>query len=202
MDVEDPTDEVETEQEQATEQETQGSEPGAEDEALREPGKKALAEERKARKAAEHEIAALKEQLSAKDKSPEEQELDRVRQEATSAAVAKANQRIIRTELKAAAKGRLQSPELALKLVDLDGIEVDDDGEIDSAEIESRIDALLEQYPGLAANAKRFQGGADQGAQKKAGPSQLSRDDLKKLTPEQVLKADREGRLDKLKGKL
>lgn len=94
--------------------------------------------------------------------------------EAEKAAIAKANTKILRAEVKAAAAGKLANPALAVKLLDLSKFEVDDDGEVDQTELAEAIDELLRDEPYLAAEKpKRFQGGADQGARKKPKPASL-----------------------------
>lgn len=76
-----------------------------------------------------------------------------------------------------------------------------DDGKVDVESIEDALADLLKKKPHLAAaTAKRFQGGADGGARKGSKPDQLTRDDLKKMTPEQIVKAQDEGRLNELMG--
>lgn len=163
--------------------------------------KKALVTERNARKAAESALKALQQQLADKDKPAEEQAIAERIRVATTEATSKANQRLIAAEVRAAATGKVKNPALALKLIDTSGIDVSDDGEVDSDALNDAITTLLAEYPELAADGSKFGGGADQGAKGKASkPSQLSRQDLTKLTPDEVLQADRDGRLDTLKG--
>ncbi|MFI1021270.1 hypothetical protein [Streptomyces olivaceus] len=127
---------------------------------------------------------------------------DKVRRQAEAQALAKANGRILRAEVKAAAVGKLADPADAYKFLDLDQFEVDDDGNVDSDEVAEAIDDLIKSKPYLAAaTAKRFQGTGDGGAARKAPrPKQLSRADLKTMTPEQIVKAKDDGRLNDLLG--
>lgn len=163
--------------------------------------KKALVAERTARKAAEKELAAFRAAAALKDKPAEEQALELARAEGRTEGTAKGNERLIRAEVKAAATGKVKNPALALKLIDMSGIDVDEDGEVDSDALNDAITALLAEYPELAADGSKFGGSADQGAKGKAHkPSQLTRQDLTKLTPDEVLQADRDGRLNTLKG--
>ena len=163
--------------------------------------KKALAAERKARKDAERKFRDLSVEHEAAGKPADEQELDRVRREATTEATGKANTRIIRAEVKAAAVGKVKNPALALKLIDTSGIDVDDDGEVDSDALQAAIADLLTEYPELAADAARFQGGADQGAKgKTAKPSQVTQQELDSMSSAEVNTARREGRLKTLLG--
>jgi hypothetical protein len=71
--------------------------------------------------------------------------------QAEAAAVAKANQRIVRAEVRAAAAGRLSDPADALSFLDLEQFEVDDDGQVDADEIGDAITDLLNRKPYLAA---------------------------------------------------
>jgi hypothetical protein len=125
-----------------------------------------------------------------------------IRREAEQAASKKANTRILRSEIRAAATGKLADPKDALTFLDLEQFEVDENGEVDSDEIADAIDELVKNKPYLAAaTAKRFQGTGDGGAARKAGkPKQLTENDLKTMTPEQIVKAQDEGRFDDLLG--
>ena len=192
------TESTETEDEQTVEveqsEETEKPDPNA-------GAKKALVTERTARKAAEKELARIKAELALKDKPAEEQALEAARAEARTEATEKANARIVRAELKAAATGKVKNPALALKLIDASEIEVGDDGEVDSDAINQAITDLLEQYPELAADGSKFTGSADQGAKGKTSkPAQLSRLDLEKLSPAQIVAAQASGQLNDLLG--
>lgn len=76
-----------------------------------------------------------------------------------------------------------------------------DDGQVDVEAIEDALADLLKKKPHLAAKAdRRFTGSADGGARKGSKPDQLTRDDLKKMTPAQIEKARNDGRLNELMG--
>jgi hypothetical protein len=162
---------------------------------LGDKGKRALASMKGKWRSERDKRRALEQQLV--DKSSED-EAGKARRELEGAALAKANARILRAEVKAAAKGVLADPADAYKFLDLDQFEVDDDGNVDPEEIAEAIDGLVKSKPYLAAaTAKRFQGTADGGAARKAArPKQLTRADLKSMTPAQIVKAKAEGRLD------
>lgn len=100
-----------------------------------------LKSERERRIAAEAKAAA----------APEGDEAEKVRHEAESAALAKANTRIVRAEVKAAAAGKLNDPTDALNFLDLSQFEVDDDGDVDTDEINEAIAELVRTKPYLAA---------------------------------------------------
>lgn len=80
---------------------------------------------------------------------------ERVRAEAERDAIAKANTRILRAEVKAAATGRFADTADALAFLDLSEFDVDEDGAVDGDEIRAALDDLLARKPHLAA-----QGGA------------------------------------------
>ncbi|WP_327268804.1 hypothetical protein OG233_14100 [Streptomyces sp. NBC_01218] len=164
---------------------------------LGDKGKRALASMKGKWRAERDRARELAERLAEKDGADES---EKVRREAESAALSKANSRIIRAEVKAAAKGVLADPADAYKFLDLDQFEVDENGDLDSDEVTEAINELIKSKPYLAAaTAKRFQGTGDGGAARKAGrPKQLTRADLKSMSAEAIDKARVDGRLDDL----
>lgn len=100
-------------------------------------------------------------------------EAEATRREVESAALSKANNRIVRSEVKAAAKGVLADANDAFRFLDLDQFEVDDDGDVDEDEIAAAIADLVEKKPYLAAQGgKRFQGTGGGGArERKSAPT-------------------------------
>ena len=179
-------------------------------EALRDEGKRALdrmkAERNewkaKARKA-EKRVADLLERVEALDNGGRVDEAAKAAREAEAAAIAKANERILKAEIKAAAAGKLADPSDALRFLDLSDFEVSPEGDVDAEAIAEAIDGLVKSKPYLsAATVRRFQGSADGGARKgPQEPSQLTREDLKRMTPEEINKARIEGRLNDLLNK-
>ena len=111
-------------------------------------------------------------------------------------------QKILRAEIKAAAAGRFNDPADAYRFLNLEQFEVTEDGDVDSGEIETAIKSLLEEKPYLAKTQgeRRNKGSADFGYRKDNRPTQLSRDDLSRMTPQQILAAEKEGRLKQLTG--
>lgn len=163
--------------------------------------KKALRAEREARRAAEKERNTLKQQLEAKDKPAEEAALEAARREAEEAATARANERIVKAELRAAAAGKVSNLNALTRLVDVSQIEVSADGEPSADDISDAINQFLTDYPEFAADKSKFSGTADQGTKgKQAQKRQLTREDIKSMTPEQILKAQEEGLLSNLLG--
>ncbi|MFW3459697.1 hypothetical protein ACN24K_01720 [Streptomyces microflavus] len=166
---------------------------------LGDKGKRALASMKGKWRTERDKRRELEKQIADKDAGDEAAQ---ARREVEQAALSKANARIVRSEVKAAAKGVLADPGDAYKFLDLGQFEVDDDGNIDSDEIAEAIETLVKEKPYLAAApARRFQGTGDGGAARKASrPKQLTEGDLKKMTAEQIVKAQDDGRLDDLLG--
>lgn len=119
------------------------------------------------------------------------------RSEAETAAVGKANARLVKAEVRAAATGKLADPALALSMLDIDSFEVDADGEVDSAAITAAVDGLLTKYPYMAAQGgRRFEGTGDGGARNgTTQPAQITAAQVKTMTPEQIVEAQNKGLL-------
>lgn len=184
---------------------------GAGDDDLGDAGKRALSEERRARrdaerarKAAESERDELRAKLEANgsgkkdgDGAGDQPDAEQIRRDADKAATQRANERILRSEIRAAAAGKLADPADALAHLDLSKFEVGDDGTVDEQDIADAIGDLLKKKPYLsAATAGRFEGTGDGGARGKgAGPKQVTETEFKAMSHEQRVKARQEGRL-------
>jgi len=188
---------------------TEGIEQDTEGEAsLGDAGKKALDAMKAQRNAAtkdareyKAELARLREEAALKSKPAEEQALEQARSEARAEATKTANTRILRSELRAAAKGKLADPADAALYINLDDFDVNEDGEVDSAALDDAIDELIARKTHLAvANLRKFEGAGDQGAKREVKASQLSAKDIESMTPAEVNAARRAGRLDKALG--
>lgn len=178
--------------------------------ALGDAGKKALdamkAQRNEAKAEAKKvadELAALRAQVEGKQA---EFEAEKKARETETAALTKANERILKAEFRAAAAGKLNDPKDVLSFVDLSTFEVSVDGEVDGDAIAEAIDDLIKNKPYLAAQGKRFEGDADGGARKESRPSQLTKADVERLAKEgkhqEIETARQEGRLaDLLSGK-
>lgn len=176
------------------------------EEALGDPGKKALDAMKAERNQFRDELRSMKaefEAFKAKAEGREAeftaaQEAQRVKDEA----IAAANEKILRAEVKAAAKGVLADAGDAFKFLDLSGFEVGPDGDVDAEAISAALNDLIAQKPYLAAQSgPRFQGAADGGARNGGTkPSQLTQADLARMTPEEIVAAKKEGRLNDLMG--
>lgn len=174
-------------------------------------GQKALASERTARreaertaKAAADQAAALQQQiddLMAGQMSDQEKALEAARKEAADAARAEVDaqyrSRLDAADVKAAAVG-FANPAAAAKFLDIDSLKRDADGAIDQDALKAALAQVLEDEPYLAAG-KPSQGSAD-GGSRGGGPAQLTRDDLKTMTPEAIVEAKAAGQLATLLG--
>jgi len=192
------------------EEEIQKDDPTAEEvAALADPGKQALDRMKEQRETAKAQAAVLKTEVEAlraaaalRDKSAEEQDIEKAKTEARAEANQRANERILRADLRAAATGKLADPSDAALYLDLTKFDVSDDGETDSDALTEAIDDLLTRKPHLAAQKQtRFEAGADQGAKgKETKAAQITKDELKDMSPEAIVKAQAEARLKDLLG--
>lgn len=162
------------------------------EESLGDAGKKALDAMKADRNAArakaaeaEAEIARLRAVAEGKEA---EFKAEQERRAVEAAALGKANERIKKAEIRAAAAGKLNDPADALRYLDLDEFEVSDDGEVDTDAVKEAIDRLISTKPYLAvAQGTRFQGTADQGARKADAKSEEQKltEALESASPEQ-----------------
>lgn len=175
--------------------------------ALGDAGKKALDSmkakwraERDARRKLVEELEGLKAPKPASD--TDQPDAKEIKRQATREANVKANARILKSEIKAAAAGKLADPSDAFAYLDVSSFEVDENGDVDADEISDAIQDLLTRKPYLAATGRpNFQGSGDGGAARKAsGPSQLTRQDLRGMSPAAISKAKAEGRLNDVLG--
>jgi hypothetical protein len=173
---------------------------------LGDAGKKALdamkakwQRERDARKALADQVAKL---TASKDEKKDDQpDPDEIRKQAKAEAAAEVlkDRALDKVETKAAKK--FADPEDARALLASKVDDFIDDGKVDVDAIEEALADLLKKKPHLAATAeKRFAGSADGGARKGSKPDQLTRQDLKRMTPDQIVKAQADGRLSDLMG--
>lgn len=156
-----------------------------------------------ARKRLDH-MDEVEKQLAALQGKEAEYEKAKQLEQINADAVAKANQRVLKAEVRAAASGKLTDPEDALRYLDLAKFEVGENGEVDSTSIATAIDQLLESKPYLGKAETTPSGvqikppsGTRDGDNHKG---QLTRDDLKTMTPQQIVEAQNKGQLDDLLG--
>lgn len=175
--------------------------------ALGDAGKKALDAMKAERKAANDRAKELEAQLAALTAKVEGREAEHAAEqkarELDQARIAKADEKILKAEVRAAAKGVLADPADAFKFLDLSAFEVGADGEVDASALTDALNTLIEEKPYLAAQSgKRFQGTADGGARNDAAKvSQLSQSDMDRLSPEEKVAAYESGRFDSLLGR-
>lgn len=129
--------------------------------------------ERERREAAEAELERIRRE------SMSEQE--RAVAEARDAALRTANTRLRRAEvLLVASERRFHDPEDAAALIDLDSIDVDEDGNVDRQAVRDAIDELLERKPHLIASDESSSNGSPRGGADVTGGSEQPVDE----TPE------------------
>ena len=169
-------------------------------EALGDAGKKALdtmKAERNAERIRARDAEARAAELEAKLQGREAEFAAEVEKRKTQ------NEAILRAELKAAAKGKLADPTDAGLFINLSDFEVSESGDVDADALNAAIDDLVARKPHLGADkARRFDGDADTGPKGDGKPVQIrSREELSRMSPEEVVKAESEGRLDDLLGR-
>ncbi len=155
--------------------------------ALGDAGKRALDAERAAATEARRETAAAKaelDELRKKHMTDHEKAIEDARAEGAKSVTSKINERILLSEVRVAAAGKLADPADAVRLLDLSKFTVTDDGTVDTKAIQSAIDELVKSKPYLA-GAKPTGGSGDQGARGAAGNG-LTKEALKNMTQEQV----------------
>ena len=171
---------------------------------LGDAGKRALDAMKAERKAARDEAAKFKadfEALQAKVAGQEAEHAAKLERDKVQAdALGKANEYVLKAELRAAAAGKLADPADALLYIDLGSFEVGDNYEIDRSAVTAKIDELVKNKPYLAAQGgPRFQGGADGGArtdppgksiQEQITEAQKNRDSRLEIRLRQKLAAD------------
>lgn len=179
------------------------------EDALGDPGKKALDAMKQKLRDAERSVRESKAELAKRDAAAalkdlpaEEAALSEAEKRGEARATEAANKRILKSELKALATGKLADAADAALYINLDDFAVDDNGDADSEALNDAIAALLERKPHLAAQKQsRFDGAADQGAKgKDSRPSQLTQTELDRMSPAEVVTAQRSGRLNSLLG--
>jgi len=187
--------------------------PAADDKPLGSEGEKALQIWKDRAKAAETDAKRAKEleaeldQLRTSQMSEHEKALKEAAANARNETLSEVNQRLFAAELKAASVGKIADPELladpevAVRLLGLDGVPVTDSGDIDAEAISAAVDSFLESKPYLSGATPPGDGPAPldlgQGARgTQSTTSQLTKNDLVAMSPEQIDQARRDGRLD------
>ncbi len=142
---------------------------------LGDAGKKALDEERNARKTAEkqaRDAQAELDKIRASSMSDQEKAVAPAKAEGRDEALKTANERLVRAEVKAAAAGKLADPGDALGLLGDLTTFIDKTGDVDTKAITSAIDELVKTKPYLSAKPGNGAGeGGARGGNANSGPS-------------------------------
>lgn len=146
-------------------------------------------------KAANTELEQLRQ---GRDAAPD---VDALRSQLEADVAARMGRLVLSAEVRAAAAGKLSDPADALAMLDLSKLEVGSDGTIDQEKVSAAIAGLLEAKPYLAAQGgTTVRGSADGGTRNGSRPTQLTREQLKQMDPNQIEQARTEGRCDDLLG--
>ena len=192
---------VATEVEEATSEETPAAAPEPEQTTPSDATDwKAMA--RKHEKEAKQNREAARELAALKAKEQTDAERLAAERDAEREKVKAAVRRAVTAEVKSVASSlKFCDPSDALRMLDLDEY-TDESGEVDEAAIRSALEEIAAKKPYLLASseapAPARSGGPVGGGS--AVPSQLSREDLKDMSSDQIVKAKEEGRLNQLLG--
>jgi hypothetical protein len=180
----------------------QGEPEGADQ--LGDAGKKALDAMKTQRNKAREERNALKaelDKLRGAQATGDKPDADAIRTQAQAEARAEVLRERVLDRIEAKAARLFADPEDAVALLGRRADEFVDGGKVDNDELQQALEDLLAKKPHLAAaKPARFQGGADGGARKGSKPDQLTEQDLKRMTPQQIDQARLDGRLNDLLG--
>ncbi len=125
-------------------------------------GRRLIEAEREAAKTAKRALSPWRKLERDFQKSPDEirailegrdsqsTDADAIRREAESAAAQKVNARLVRAEVKALASATFADPSDAHLYIDVEDIDVNDDGEVDTKAIEDALKDVLRRKPHLA----------------------------------------------------
>lgn len=187
--------------------EAEAGKEGSEESGSEDTAKKTIAkvrgevkEERRLRREAEAELQKLRDAAESKDKPETEAAIERARKEGETAASKKFMERLLKSDIKTEAKGKLNDPEDALSFLKLDDFEADANGNFDPEEIAEAISDLLVKRPYLG-TAKQPTVTYDNGKGKSAPKGQYTKEQADAMTPEAYMDAYKAGRLKAVVGK-
>lgn len=166
-------------------------------------GQQAIDRMKAERNEAKKQLREAKAQLAelTKPKPDDKPDADAIRKAARAEAMAETLGDRALDKLEVRAAKLFADPDDARAMLAGRAAEFVDDGKIDTDAIDEALQDLLKRKPHLGAKPEsRFQGSADGGARKGSKPDQLTRDDLKKMSPDQIVKAKTDGRLANLMG--
>lgn len=174
---------------------------------LGDAGKRALDAEREARRAADARAKELEDKLAKfedANKSETERAIEKARKDADEAARAEVTtayeMRLVKADVRTRAAGKLADPGDAVQFLDLDELAKSEEGPDRDKAIDAAIAELVKSKPYLATGAKPAGPGDPDGGPRGAGPTQLTREQLKNMTPEQIMEAREKGQLKNLLG--
>lgn len=210
-DTQDVTDETTDADETTDDAKDDGDDKGSD--ALGDAGKQALDRMKEQRNAARNELkefkalgmsaADIRKIVEQRKDGEDKPDAEAIREEARREARAEALRERVTDKIEARAAKQFADAEdaVAILLRKHDPDDFLDGDKIDVEAIQEALNELLEKKPHLAVqDGKRFKGSADGGARKEARPAQLTRDDLKRMSPQEIAKAKKDGRLDDLLG--
>lgn len=195
----------ENESTEPTTEEPTATEPVEGEDQLGDAGKKALdrmkADKKAAQetaKAAQAELAALKAQLAeATARGDAVADVEKVVEAKAAEIAAQYQAKVAAAEIKAAAVGKVIDVDLVASLPEFNPTNfLTESGEVDQVKVAEAIDGLVTSKPYLAAQGQGVKGAGDGGARNGSTPSQLTRTDLSRMTPEEIRQAHDEGRLN------
>jgi hypothetical protein len=156
------------------------NDPQPDPEPPKEPDWKAEARKWEERAKANYAAAKERDQLKAAQMTEVEKATAEAYEKGKTEATSEVTSRLLRTEIRAEAKGRLRNPDLAFRLLD-DHDRFIADGDVDAKAVAKAIDQLLKDMPELAASpagAGSGDGGA-RGRSKGVDMNQLIRDRMR-----------------------
>lgn len=161
--------------------------------------KQQLREEKRRRREAEEKAAKASKPKADDGDKPD---LEEIRRQAREEAAAEALRDRVMDKIEAKARKFADSEDAAAILLRSHQVEdFIDSGKVDVAAIAEALDELADAKPHLLARNGSNGGSFDTGRGKQRDKAQLSRDDLKNMTPQQIEAARKAGKLDRLMGK-
>ncbi len=138
-------------------------------------------------------------ELASKSALEQAQERERMATErATAAEAARSNTMMETAVLLAASQAGAVKPQQVFALLPKNAVTVGDDGQVTG--VEEAVKAFLAENKHLVGSSSTPTGDGDGGGRGESSPAQLSRDDLKTMNPDEIVKAKAEGRLNDLLG--
>jgi hypothetical protein len=160
-------------------------------------------EESAKRRELETELAILKTKIETPVPAGEAVDVEAIRADATREAIAAANDRVRRSEVRVAASDLFADPSDALKFVNLDQVHVDGEGNVDGEELKDILAAIVASKPYLGHPQRAAIPASDAGVRKGSAegkPEQISKDKIRSMTPEAIEQARKAGQLDQALG--